>query len=242
MSHPLLLCAVATLAAAPPQAAQSGRRDAKAWTMLAEKYDADGDGTLTPAEYPRGDRAFRNLDRDSNGVIDAGDFGRRSSRGSRGGGDRTTRALGALAGQADADGDGRVTADEWSAAIRGLDADGDAVIAAAELQKGTSQGRRGVPRQMLRRLIRTLDRDGDGTLAVDELVARFGALDQDSDGTLGPGELPGRGRRTGGAAAPAVGDEAPDFDLPLVEDDTKTVRLSAYRDGRPVALIFGSYT
>jgi len=43
------------------------------------------------------------------------------------------------------------------------------------------------------------------------------------------------------AKAPAVGDEAPDFDLPL-RGSSERVRLSAFRGDRPVALIFGSYT
>ena len=41
--------------------------------------------------------------------------------------------------------------------------------------------------------------------------------------------------------APAVGDEAPDFDLPLLGSPAR-VRLSSFRGTRPVALIFGSYT
>ena len=40
--------------------------------------------------------------------------------------------------------------------------------------------------------------------------------------------------------APKPGDEAPDFELPLLGGEG-AVRLSALR-GRPVALIFGSYT
>ena len=41
--------------------------------------------------------------------------------------------------------------------------------------------------------------------------------------------------------APAVGDAAPDFELPLLGGDER-VRLSAFRGQRPVALIFGSFT
>jgi len=41
--------------------------------------------------------------------------------------------------------------------------------------------------------------------------------------------------------APAVGDEAPDFELPQLESDER-VRLSSFRNHKPVALIFGSYT
>ena len=39
----------------------------------------------------------------------------------------------------------------------------------------------------------------------------------------------------------AVGDLAPDFDLPTA-DGAARVRLSQFRDQRPVVLIFGSYT
>ncbi len=41
--------------------------------------------------------------------------------------------------------------------------------------------------------------------------------------------------------APMVGDEAPEFELPVLDRKGATVRLSELR-GKPVALIFGSYT
>ncbi len=41
--------------------------------------------------------------------------------------------------------------------------------------------------------------------------------------------------------APKVGEEAPEFEQPLLHGEGKTVRLSELR-GKPVALIFGSYT
>ena len=41
--------------------------------------------------------------------------------------------------------------------------------------------------------------------------------------------------------APAVGDEAPDFDLPHL-GSAEHLRLSAFRGVQPVALIFGSFT
>ena len=45
----------------------------------------------------------------------------------------------------------------------------------------------------------------------------------------------------------AVGDPALDFELPLLDGEThertgETVRLSSFAGGRPVALVFGSYT
>ena len=41
--------------------------------------------------------------------------------------------------------------------------------------------------------------------------------------------------------APAVGEEAPDFELPQLGNVAR-VRLSSFRGVKPVALIFGSYT
>ncbi len=41
--------------------------------------------------------------------------------------------------------------------------------------------------------------------------------------------------------APKVGDEAPEFDLPVLHGEGARARLSELR-GKPVALIFGSYT
>jgi hypothetical protein len=38
-----------------------------------------------------------------------------------------------------------------------------------------------------------------------------------------------------------IGDDAPDFELPLL-DRTRNVTLSAFRGDRPVVLVFGSYT
>ena len=42
--------------------------------------------------------------------------------------------------------------------------------------------------------------------------------------------------------APNVGDVAPAFTLPTLGARDKVVSLSDFRDERPVALIFGSYT
>ena len=41
--------------------------------------------------------------------------------------------------------------------------------------------------------------------------------------------------------APAVGDAAPDFELPVL-GVSERVRLADFRGQKPVALIFGSYT
>ncbi len=54
--------------------------------------------------------------------------------------------------------------------------------------------------------------------------------------------LPAAGQAGRQDRAPAVGTVAPDFALPLLHSDPeKTIRLTELR-GKPVALIFGSYT
>jgi hypothetical protein len=134
----LALAAVSlAVVAARPLAAQERRpTEADALQKLLQQYDADHDGRITRAEYPRGDEAFKNLDRDKNGVLDAADFALPPTRPAR-----------------------------------------------------------------------------DG--------------------------LPAAGKD---AKTPKVGDEAPDFELPMLGMKGKTVKLSSLRGDRPVALLFGSYT
>jgi hypothetical protein len=42
--------------------------------------------------------------------------------------------------------------------------------------------------------------------------------------------------------APKVGDPAPDFTLPLLNERARMVTLSSFRGRKPAALIFGSFT
>lgn len=48
-------------------------------------------------------------------------------------------------------------------------------------------------------------------------------------------------KRLGRRRAPAVGEVAPDFTLPALDDDRPITR-SQYQADRPLVLIFGSYT
>ena len=52
------------------------------WTALCEKYDADGDGVITRAEYTRDEAHWKNLDVDGSGALDRKEFeGRKWNRG-----------------------------------------------------------------------------------------------------------------------------------------------------------------
>ena len=60
------------------------------WEYLAEKYDADENGEITPEEYGRDELHFKRLDVDSDGIIskaeiDERDRSSRAERGGRGG-------------------------------------------------------------------------------------------------------------------------------------------------------------
>ena len=71
---------------------------------------------------------------------------------------------------------------------------------------------------------------------------RFGQIMKHVPMSLVWGVLPGRSiwlwARSGSLA---VGDRAPDFTLPTY-DHSGQVSLSSHRGGRPVVLVFGSYT
>lgn len=114
------------------------------------------------------------------------------------------------------------------------------------------------PAQMLSRF----DKNGDGFLQRDEcpppLVERFDRFDTNRDGKLSRDELAaGIGAQGAAASRPGevntppargerhsdklkVGDVAPDFTLPAAKGKHE-VKLSGLR-GKPVVLIFGSYT
>ena len=99
------------------------------------------------------------------------------------------------------------------------------------------------------------DKNKDGKLSREEYDRsdeNFVRFDTNKDGELTAddwsGETDGRRQRGGGrqrhddSAAPKVGDQAPDFSLTHINDETKTVQLSSFAGSKPVALLFGSCT
>lgn len=114
-----------------------------------------------------------------------------------------------------------------------------------------------------KRLFGSIDRDNNGKLTKEEWTSFFdkAALDADSitpadlQATLFPPPSPSahqptpldfvRGWVTGELGSimegPKIGHKAPDFDLPDHKRERR-IRLSQYRDKKPVVLIFGSFT
>jgi len=67
----------ATAAPVDPYAAAAerfGDGNHAIWAYLSERYDADHDGRVTPAEYGRSPDTFRRLDADADGALTAADF------------------------------------------------------------------------------------------------------------------------------------------------------------------------
>ncbi len=52
----------------------------------------------------------------------------------------------------------------------------------------------------------------------------------------------GRARRDRDDGGLKVGDKAPVFNLKMLDDDSREVRLAGFRETKPVVLFFGSYT
>lgn len=116
---------------------------------------------------------------------------------------------------------------------------------------------------------RRLDKNSDGVLLRDEIMGssggrgRGGARGDRGGRGFGGGQRGERGG-AGRGVAPKLGQVAPDFDLEILPPPTKkaplpsgkkkskvgktkaakpkTVKLSSFKNKRPVALIFGSYT
>ncbi|RME74439.1 MAG: hypothetical protein D6776_05265 [Planctomycetota bacterium] len=138
---------------------------ARLWQRL-QRADADGDGKVTRQELARAiarrmsEHAFRRLDRNGDGTIDAAELAA-SPHGQR-------------IAQADTDGDGQVTRAEWDAfvrsraqgakqirdAFRAADANGDRKLEATEWPAGASAS------------FTDVDADGDGFVGPRE-VARW---------------------------------------------------------------------
>ncbi len=201
------------------------------WTFIQQRYDKDSNGQVTVEEYARGKVQFLNYDTDRDGVLTEKDFPDEAWYNGFGSG---------VAREADLNRNREVTAEEWQAYLDRLDADKDGEMTQDEF------GRVYSPVMVARMSIVALsyDQDMDGKVTREDYAMLFGDLDRNKDGVLRGAELlskAGVGTRPR-RPAPAVGEIAPDFELPLADNAEKTVRLSSFRGNKPVALIFGSYT
>lgn len=217
---------------------------------LTDRYDRDGDGVLTEAEYDRPHGDFVRLDRVPDGVLTEADFapaGRRM-RSLGPSESKRQRALHLLAWYFQADEViHTVQLDEMLAAHTAYDGNGDGRVGRSEFER-TAATREGFGRRPAgrwaglleaettdpwERILLGTDGNDDGFLEVSEIESFFEA-NPDGAWAVSPNEV---------AVSPEslLGRMAPDFTL-SDPDGGGTVTLSDFAGDRPVALIFGSYT
>jgi len=179
------------------------------WDATRATLDKDGDGSISRGEFPGPDADFARLDRDRDGALTAPDF------------DFSAHALSPSPGaqlfyQADCDGNGKVTRDEYDKVFQALDKGGFGFLSQEDL-RGAFGPRPSRPR---------------GTVAAVE-------PDGPSKWTL----VKGLFRQEIGSlqAGPKLDDPAPDFCLKTA-DGEQEVALSKLTGAKPVVLVFGNFT
>jgi Ca2+-binding EF-hand superfamily protein len=172
---------------------------AAAATARFKERDKNGDGRLTPDEFPEEAR-FKAMDEDGDGAVTLEEM-KAAVGGGKGPG---APGKGGLRG--DKNGDGKVTREEFKGsdeAFRGLDKNADGAITPDELPKdrpgkggpppGGQEPADGMPPPAgpMGGLFAALDKDGDGRLARNEFPGgddKWRALDENGDGWVTPDE------------------------------------------------------
>ncbi len=217
---------------------------------LSDRYDRDGDGVITEAEYDRPHGDFARMDRVPDGVLSEADFapaGRRM-RSLGPNESKSQRALHLLAWYFQTDEVIQtVQLNEMLVAHAAYDGNRDGRVGRSEFERSAAAreafGRRPAGKwaglleaettDPWERILLGTDSNDDGFLTVAELEA-FYAANLDGAWAVSSNEV----------AVPLeslLGRVAPDFTL-SDPDGKATVTLSDFAGDRPVALIFGSYT
>jgi hypothetical protein len=227
--------------------------DDTAWHYLATKYDHNGDGTISPAEYGREEADFARLDGDGDRSLTQADFPDEHFGRDLGIADMPPEMRARLRALYDAravvltyfptepEAEG-LSREALGSAFEWLDFDSNAVLDRSEFARATDECHWAGPGEAWELLLAAVDGpgDGEGALSLEEFDAYHGQL-AGKDGLLrGPPSGWSAGAQAMASDGPPVGTSAPDFTLARPDGGTP-VKLSAWL-GRPVALIFGSYT
>ncbi|MFO0950121.1 MAG: deiodinase family protein [Isosphaeraceae bacterium] len=177
------------------------------WDDTRKRLDRDNDGSVSRKEFPGSDADFARLDRDRDRALTKDDF------------DFSAHALTPSTGmslffQADHDGNGKVTREEFEALFRSMDSGGQGFLSLSDLQEAFRPPTRP----------KTSDAKAPAGPSKETLVK---GLFRQEIGSLQPG--------------PAVGDSAPDFTL-KTNDGKGTTTLSKVVGPKPVVLVFGNFT
>lgn len=221
----------------PDARAEHAQHMEEAWRWLAARYDTDGDGQITAHEHDRGETAFRNLDRDGDGVVTRSDLARDAVLPPDLG---IPLLLPRLFGGSQAE---VAPIAPLAVALASLDRDGDGRVSVAEFRRAVGLG---APAGIdgFGTLLAGMDRDRDELLSAPEIAQWLLDRDADRDGLLAMRER--ESSREGAAPVdgwfePEAREPAPDFAAFALADGAPTLR-SALQQRRPMALIFGSFT
>lgn len=185
------------------------------WKWLAFRFDKDNDGCIFPKELPGNSGVFATLDRDGNGAITAMDLDWSAAAPYL----KDTALAGQWFGRTDADANGRISRQEWDALFDKL-----------------AKGKDYLTSEDLKKLLPPAP-PPKGTGKGKDPSAKSGS-GMPSPATMMYGLLTGEiGSLNEG---PRPGQRAPDFTLPT-HDGTRQISLKDLR-GKPVVLIFGSFT
>ncbi len=143
--------------------------------------DTNGDGAIDASEW---NALFAKLDANGNGKIEASEMPFH-----RGAWPPPEALAYFFARDADTDGDGKITREEWDARVAALDTDKDGALSPSEL----SFRHRSESGDTLPPFAAHWDTNSDGKLEASELDALFTAADRDGDGVLT--RMQERGRR-----------------------------------------------
>ena len=220
------------------------------WVFLLAKYDADANGAVSREEYTRDDASFARLDRDADGTLTAPDFD-----GPMGMDPEEVRVMLSrmmIVSLFELDGDeSQLHIGELEEGIGLLDSNFDGGIDDAELEAlaatkvdlsdtifGIMKGQVG-DASPYETLVAVLDENGDEQIVREEWYSFFFAhADPDDEYVWSQESDDPSGAPPSGVAE---GEPAPDFSL-RSPDGGDPVQLASFKDDRPVALIFGSYT
>jgi len=223
------------------------------WDYLSEKYDLNNDGVVDAFEYHHEGAELRTLDNDGDGELTAADFLDASIHSSF---DRSRRAqISMVEYFQDDDQPYNLTREECRRSAEAYDKDRDGKLSKVEFRQ-LSPARHlnllapdwleevpdELPRLPWLELRLAIDADRDRALSMAEIDRFF--MDNASgrevwnvERYIGFPLPPGFVSLSG----PRIGQPAPDFSLQPT-DGGPAVSLSSFKNERPVALIFGSYT
>lgn len=258
----MLLGAACTSSSGPPEESpepgepESSEQDATSsaiWEYLSEKYDLNQDGVVNEFEYQQEGAELRTLDNNADGELTAADFLEASIHSSF---DRSRRAqINLVEYFQDDDQPYDLTREECRRSAEAYDRDRDGKLSKVEFRELSPARHLNLlapnwleaepnvlPRLPWLELRLAIDTDRDRALSMAELDRFF--MDNASgrevwnvERYIGFPLPPGFVSLSG----PRLGEPAPDFTLQPT-DGGASVSLSSFRDERPVALIFGSYT